>query len=54
MGVQESHPASVAAWRQRIVSGASDYGLPLLADAAPPLFDFLDARREREKQGASA
>ena len=36
------------AWRDRIVSGAEAYGLPLLASAAPPLLDFLDARRERE------
>jgi hypothetical protein len=41
------------AWRERIVSGASSYGLALLADAAPPLFDFLDARRRREGHGAT-
>jgi hypothetical protein len=28
-------------WRARIVDGAAAYGLPLLADAAPPLIDYL-------------
>lgn len=41
-------------WRERIVSGAAEFGLPLLADHAPPLFDYLDARREREAQAAKA
>jgi hypothetical protein len=30
-------------WRARIVAGAAAYGLPLLADAAPPLIDYLRA-----------
>jgi Apea-like HEPN len=30
-------------WRARIVDGAAAYGLPLLADAAPPLIDYLRA-----------
>jgi hypothetical protein len=29
------------AWRERIVAGASAYRLPLLADPAPPLIDYL-------------
>jgi len=29
-------------WRARIVNGAAAYGLPLLADPAPPLIDYLD------------
>jgi len=29
-------------WRARIVDGAAEYGLPLLADPAPPLIDSLD------------
>jgi hypothetical protein len=28
-------------WRTRIVDGAAAYGLPLLADPAPPLIDYL-------------
>jgi hypothetical protein len=28
-------------WRARIVDGAESYGLPLLADPAPPLIDYL-------------
>jgi hypothetical protein len=28
-------------WRTRIVDGAATYGLPLLADPAPPLIDYL-------------
>ena len=28
-------------WRQRIVDTAAAYGLPLLAEAAPPLVDYL-------------
>lgn len=30
-------------WRARVVAGAAAYGLPLLADAAPPLIDYLGA-----------
>jgi Apea-like HEPN len=29
-------------WRARIVEGAAAYGLPLLADPAPPLIDYLN------------
>lgn len=29
------------AWRERIAAGAAAYGLPLLADPAPPLIDYL-------------
>jgi hypothetical protein len=28
-------------WRERIVAGAAVCGLPLLADPAPPLIDYL-------------
>lgn len=28
-------------WCARIVDGATAYGLPLLADPAPPLIDYL-------------
>ena len=34
---------SRAEWRERIVTGAAAYGLPLLADPAAPLIDYLNA-----------